>query len=351
MIPIPESLGGVTSEWLTVALRASGGLGEATVTVRDLQPIGSESGFASQVGRVDLVVSRPTPSLPGSMVVKLAEGKYAREGAFYSRIWPDVGARTPACYFAAHQAESGRSVLLLEDLRTARFGDAARSWSQAEAESIVDALAGLHARWWNSPNLDLLAWLPPYGDVGPQLEKLPARRIVFMERFGPMVSRDLDDLTLGLGQQVAGRLRRLSARPQTLLHGDLHLDNVAFLNGESGQPVLLDWQCVAKGLGVVDLACFISTGSPEERRASEQSLLERYHAGLAAAGVTGYSLETVMHDYRVALLRWWIGTVNGYGSPDAQGWTGRQAQMARQSVRWWNDVAQDHDLAGLIAAS
>jgi hypothetical protein len=56
-----------------------------------------------------------------------------------------------------------------------------------------------------------------------------------------------------------------------------------------------------------------------------------------------------MGDYLIALLRWWIGTVNGYGSPYAQGLTGRQAQVAHQSVRWWNDVARDHDFAGLIA--
>jgi len=52
-----------------------------------------------------------------------------------------------------------------------------------------------------------------------------------------------------------------------------------------------------------------------------------------------------MADYSIALLRWWIGTVNGYGSPYAAALTGRQAQLAQQSVRWWNAVAADHLLA------
>ena len=48
----------------------------------------------------------------------------------------------------------------------------------------------------------------------------------------------------------------------TLLHGDVHLDNVAFLDQSAAAPVLFDWQCVAKGQGVVDHALFLTTGSP-----------------------------------------------------------------------------------------
>jgi len=362
VIPIPESLGGITSEWLTAVLRASGRLETGTASVSDVQPVGSDSGYASQVGRVRMAFAGCVTSLPDSMIVKLAASgtsaswseflaeKYARECGFYTRVWPDVGAQTPGCYFAAHEAETRRVVLLLEDLGTARFGDAELSWSQDEAESIVDALAGVHARWWNNPHLDSWTWLPPFGDGTAQLEKLPSRRSVFLDRYRAVVSPDLRELTMRLGQQVADRLRRLSARPRTLLHGDLHLDNVAFPGGETGRPVLFDWQCVAKGLGVVDLALFITMGSPEHRRMSEQKLIRRYHARLAAAGLTRYSLETLMDDYLVALLRCWIGIVNGYGSPNAQAWSARQSRMALQSVRWWNDVAQDHDLAGVIAA-
>jgi hypothetical protein len=76
--------------------------------------------------------------------------------------------------------------------------------------------------------------------------------------------------------------------------------------------------------------------------------MERYYRRLVAAGVTGYSLECLTSDYRMAVLRWWIGTVNGLGSPYAAAWKGRQAEMARQSVRRWNAVAEDHHLSELI---
>jgi len=175
-------------------LRSAGHLDRGAVVVSDVQPIGSESGFASRVARIHLAIDEPAGSLPSSMIVKLpaisrdntwsrliAE-RYARECSFYSLVGPDVGVRTPFCYVAAYEPEPPRFVLLLEDLAGARFGDSAHTWSSRDAELVVDALAGLHARWWNSPQLDLWTWIPPYGDVAAQLEKLRDRRGVFLER-------------------------------------------------------------------------------------------------------------------------------------------------------------------------
>jgi len=357
---LPESLDDVTSEWLSAALRSKGYLRQGAVVVTRVTPIGSDSGFTSQVARIGLAFDYPEKSLPSSMIVKLAaigsenassrmfEERYARECSFYSLIWPDVGVRTPACYLAAREAQPSRVVLLLEDLGTARFGDSAAGWSRQDAELVVDALAGLHAKWWNSQKLDEWTWIPPYGDVAAQLEKLGMRRTVFLERYDRDISAELRGLTMLLGPKHADLLQRLGGRPSTLLHVDAHLDNIAFLDGPASTPVLFDWQSVSKGLGVVDLALFLTGSAPEHRRLHERELIERYHGRLATAGITNYSLDVVMADYEVALLRWWIGTVNGLGSPYAAAWTGRQAGLAQQSVRWWNGVAADHPLSSLL---
>jgi hypothetical protein len=322
LLRIPESLSDITSAWITGALRSAGHVAAGTATVSAIQPIGAELGFASQVGRVHLAFDSPTRLLPSSMVAKLAaprkhdtwnqfiEEKYGREWLFYSQVGPDAGVRTPVCYFCAHDPVSRRIVLLLEDLGGARFGDAATAWSRRDAETVVDALAGLHARWWNDQKLAQWAWLPPYGDVEAQMEKLADRRAVFLERYREEISPGFRHLVTGLGRQHAERLHQLSGHPTTLLHGDVHLDNIAFLDEPAAAPVLFDWQCVAKGQSVVDLALFLTTGSSDGRRTCERALIERYHGRLVAGGVTGYSLEILMADYQVALLRWLIGTIN-----------------------------------------
>ena len=45
-------------------------------------------------------------------------------------------------------------------------------------------------------------------------------------------------------------------------------------------------------MGPLDVSYFMAESmAPDDRRAHERPLLERYHAGLVAGGVTGYSFD------------------------------------------------------------
>lgn len=361
MLMIPNSFADITAEWLTTALHCSGHLKNQKVLSRRIEPIGESAGFASRIGRITLTIDPPTSNVPRTLILKMAvpsddaarsdllREKYLREAQFYSIVWPHAGVRTPACYFVAHRPEPPGIVLLLEDLRAARFGDAAAGWSLEEAEQVVDALADLHATWWNDPRLSDWDWLAPVGEAAAQLEKLESRRTMFLGRYGADLSTELRELTERLGPAQRGLLARLGGPPTTLLHVDTHLDNIAFVssNGRT-DAVLFDWQGAGRGLGVFDLALFLTGGPAELRRVHEPDLLVRYSHRLTERGVSGYSLEELTDGYRLALLRWWIGTVNGLGSSYAATWTGRQAEMARQSVRNWNAIHADHQLNTLL---
>ena len=68
-----------------------------------------------------------------------------------------------------------------------------------------------------------------------------------------------------------------------VIHGDPHLGNL-FLDA-AGQPSLLDWQLVQRGMWYVDVGYHIaSTLTVEDRRASERELLRHY---LEQPGRTG----------------------------------------------------------------
>jgi hypothetical protein len=69
---------------------------------------------------------------------------------------------------------------------------------------------------------------------------------------------------------------------------------------------------------------------------------------LGEHAVTQYPFESFLNDFRVALLRSWIGTVNGLGSSAASTWIGRQAQLAEQSVRKWNSLICAYRLRELL---
>jgi aminoglycoside phosphotransferase (APT) family kinase protein len=99
-------------------------------------------------------------------------------------------------------------------------------------------------------------------------------------------------------------LNELSAAPPTLIHADLHLDNVIFMPSE-GEPdaKIIDWQSVMRGPAVLDLARFIVEALDiEDRRAHEDRLVGNYHRILVDAGVDDYSLDRLRADYRRVLL-------------------------------------------------
>ena len=92
------------------------------------------------------------------------------------------------------------------------------------------------------------------------------------------------------------------AQAGKLLEADLEqalLDNLqAFL------LELLDWQMLRRGRAVRDVAYFLSENLlPTERRAIEGELLTDYHRLLVEGGVSGYTLDDCLRDYRLALLQ------------------------------------------------
>ena len=106
---------------------------------------------------------RAPAGAPASVVAKLpspddvsrATGvqlrNYEREVAFYRGVAATVDIRTPHCYHADWDADSGDFVLVLEDLAPAVQGDQIAGCSVVEARIVLDELAKLHAPRWADP--------------------------------------------------------------------------------------------------------------------------------------------------------------------------------------------------------
>ena len=81
----------------------------------------------------------------------MAMRNYEREVRFYKEIAPTVGIRTPRCYHADWDRDSGLFVLLLEDLAPAQQGDQIDGCTLEQAALALDELAKLHAPRWADP--------------------------------------------------------------------------------------------------------------------------------------------------------------------------------------------------------
>jgi hypothetical protein len=208
----------------------------------------------------------------GSLVAKRAasDEDAAREERFYREVGAD---------FAPRFLGALNGLLLLEDVR-GRQGDVLAGCSVEEAELVLERLAGFHAehrggrsgfpRWGSEPYV--------------RQERYAARADAFLERHGAQVTSEVTELVDVLRTQLASVVAELAAAPPTLIHGDLHLDNVLFDAGDR-PVVVLDWQRAGNGPAAWDVALFLyGSLSPDVRRAVEARVLEQYAAELACPG-------------------------------------------------------------------
>jgi Ser/Thr protein kinase RdoA (MazF antagonist) len=195
----------------------------------------------------------------------------------------------------------------MEDMAPAALGDQVAGGTLDQARHAVRACAQLNAQWWENPGLDTLSWLPAL-DAPDQIEVLDSWYQASWEPFlankGESVSAEVRAAGAGLARDLPGVMHRLQQSPaaNTLIHGDLRLDNMFF--GGADMPVaLVDWQLTWRTTPGLDLAWLLNQSLPVTlRRAHEAELLDLYLAELAARGVRNYTREQLWEDYKLATL-------------------------------------------------
>ncbi len=326
-IAIPRRPDEITPEWATQVLRADGCLQDGRVASVAIEAIGVGRGYVGQTLRIGLEFEGPPGRAPPSIVAKLptfvnygpevaqlVDLLYATEISWYRDLRAETPVRAPHSFWGGSDPESHRFCLVLEDLGHLRTADQVGSCSIEEAGLIVRNLARMHARWWESPRLDAIDWLPTaeeQGLIGRELYLLGWQP--FWERLGPPLAPGFEALGRKIGPAMIDISLAAAGSAKTLVHGDYRLEN--FLFGEPGSDdelVVLDWQIVGHGSGLRDLAYFLGQNlTVEVRRANEERLLHLYYEGIQEGGVRGYSFASCFDDYRRGLLLAMLVPVNG----------------------------------------
>ena len=173
---------------------------------------------------------------------------------FYQEIGLDNPLPPARPYFAAFDEATHDFVLVLEDLGRLRVADQIVGCTAADAETVIDAIAGHHAYWWESDRLASLPWLKrirhttvPRG-FGQQLRgRLAARS---SRGSAPTCPRNCVPSASGSPSMVPWFFDQIARPPHTFLHGDLRLDQLFFAVGADDPPVTaLDWQITIEGTG------------------------------------------------------------------------------------------------------
>lgn len=311
MTEVPRTLEQLTPEWLTEALGAE-------VTDAQVIAIAEGEGFMGRLGRVTLTYAGGAEAGPASLVAKLPTDEpgavalgqmlrvWEREARFYLDLAGRLPVRTPRCYYADGDHDSGIFAMLLEDLSPYDCGDQLVGASPDQAAAAVQWLARFHAAESGGGHSAGLDWMPAtatdpmYQGLGPMLEAVfPG----FVDTFGAL----LPPGTAGWVEQMIPRWNESMAEqllPPTLVHADFRIDNLFFDRaGDELEVVAIDWQAIALGEGLYDLAYFLGGSVPTpQRRETERALVAGYGRTLRDLGVDVPGDAELFDHYRRAVL-------------------------------------------------
>jgi hypothetical protein len=305
---VPRQLSDLTPEWLSFALGRE-------VTAADITPIAEGEGFMGRLARLELAYAGEPgpPSLvakiptdePGSVMLGQMLRVWEREARFYTDLAPKLaGVRTAACHYAGGDEESGIYALLLEDLSQCEPGDQIKGATPEQTRAALKWLARFHATESGGGHATGLAWLPDtavdpmYQALGPVLEGVFP---MFVDKFGEHTPPGTVDWV----EQMVPRWGETMAQlllPKTVVHADYRIDNLFFADHHD-TVVAIDWQSVALGDGLYDVAYFLCGSLDiEQRRAIERDALATYGRTLREHGVDVPGDDELFDCYRQAVL-------------------------------------------------
>ncbi|WP_208729706.1 phosphotransferase family protein [Corallococcus exercitus] len=298
----------MTSEGFSVAEVACA-LGQPVATVEVLAT------FASATATVARLRVRFADGSQRVAIGKRATGAEAaaarRERRFFERLAPCWDHPAPKLLGVSDDAVS--VLLLTEDLEAQGYRAVGTAVSEPEFHGAIDALVGLHARFWDALPLEVLeAGGSPEPSVTQAVQAWPPTVIAAnaiavreaSERFAVGLEAGERALLADVLAAWAPRFveRTAAGRGMTLIHADFHcFGNVLFVPG-APRPRVIDWSEIKPGLGPHDLAYCLMGLPCVDRARRDDALMRRYWEGLCAAGIRDYSWPLCQWDHRFSVL-------------------------------------------------
>ena len=311
---LPLTVDDLTTDWLQFAMADV--LRGERIQKFSLEIIGVGAGFMGQLARVSLSYAGDATDAPTSVIVKFASTKpetremardqnlYEREIGFYRDIGDGVGIPVPTCYFSELLEDSNYFVMLLEDLAPGIPSDQVIGTDRETSREVIEQFARLHAKWWNSDELEGYSWAKWVIKEVPIEQGLALLRESMKQadstgKFDayPEMKRLMPFLPPLFKFDPAPPF------PFTLTHGDLRTDNIIPPSPEGGRVAVIDWQLAGIGDPANDIARWlVQSISIEDRRDTEKELLKLYHDRLVEYGVKRYSYKKFINDYKTNLI-------------------------------------------------
>lgn len=309
--PFPRAPDQLTAAWLETRRLAGELPGDSAVVRVHAERIGVGFGLDGVVARVTTWDDVGDAS---TVIAKWSSPEGSRREAHALRC---LGERTdvPTSRLLASFSDDEAALLLLEDVTPARQGDAIEGATPAEALVLAEHVARIQVAFHADVAPGAVDGFRLWGDDPQgQAERTAKRLPRFLELLGHLVPTELHVRLERLPEAMLEAHERLARVPKTLIHSDLHLDNVLFR--ADGTPVIIDWPDAARGPGVVDVSRILVEGiTIETRREIEAEMWARYRSTLEAAGIRVNPDELARQAADVDVVM--MGGVVRFREPDA----------------------------------
>ena len=300
----------LTAKTLSRWLHRSGTLPSGTVT-----DVHIELEFKTTISNLvflTVTYSAEAPSdLPRRLVVKSpllpsTISDVSSEVQFYRQLASAIGTPPIVRCFAAIE-DGDTNAIVLEDLRATHDHP---PWplppSRIDCELALDALARVHAQWWEAPALGhTVGKLHTPESLTKMIQGIAAHLPKFIDTLGDALSVEARNIYERVfSSSLKPWLRLTDPRALTIIHGDAHTWNFLFPRSGEGAAFLIDWQLWHIDVGARDLAFLMALHwYPSRRRELERPLLRYYHECLLAQYRTDYTFDELWLDYRRCAVR------------------------------------------------
>ncbi len=326
MPEVISSLDSVTPERLTSILRENGMLERGRILDVRIHP---NPAFNSIAAHLEPVYSGAAPAgVPERLFIKIKQQHWGRDEVAFYRLAASQNRPLPMLIpviDGAYDKRTGFSHCLMQDISKTHHAPVSRERvlagdgvpEEGELTGCVEALAGLHAFWWEHPDLKggPVKVPLPFRDEGRYMAEVREqagewRR--FRASAGAELPRELLELydrrieALPALWERFFRSRFDGLRQLTVCHSDCYFTQFLCPDDPSTHGTCLsDLEEACVYLGAEDLVYLIATFWTREQRLDsdrETRCLKRYYATLVKRGVENYAWDDLCRDYRLQLI-------------------------------------------------
>lgn len=312
---VPGTYEAITEEWLTDVLCreipgarvASFSFGEADDGSSNRRRIFLGYNDAGERAALPKTVFCKAAAAVRTRTVLAESGTALAEVNFYNKARPRLDIPAPETYYASFDPETFAYLIMMKDVgETVKFPDERHETTREQAENMVETMARLHSRFYESPELGSETLPFPRWDrwwrdmmrASPGFEPSCDRAFVDSEHIMP---QRLFRRRAEIWPKTMASAAAHAKLPTALIHSDVHLKNW-FVTADN-QMGMHDWQLTTIGHWSRDLVYSLTTAlTIDNRRAWLDDLFALYLEKMAERGVPKVPMAELQLNIRQQLM-------------------------------------------------